>query len=52
MAKEAFSRKISLLTIKLNIELRRNSLDVMFGALLCYGSEAWTLRGVEIFGEL
>ena len=34
IAKEAFNRKMSLLTNKLNIELRRNWLGVMFGALL------------------
>ena len=34
ISKEAFNRKISLLTSNLNIELRRNWLDVMFGALL------------------
>jgi hypothetical protein len=35
IAKEAFNRKISLLTSKLNIELRNNWLGVIFGALLC-----------------
>ena len=34
MAKEAFNIKISLLTSKLDIELRRNWLAVMFGILL------------------
>ena len=34
IAKEAFNRKISLLTSKLNIELEMKLLGVMFGASL------------------
>ena len=34
IAKEAFNRKMSLLTSKLNIELKKKLVNVMFGELL------------------
>ena len=42
MAKEAFNRKISLLTSKLNTELR-----CYVWSIALYGSETWTLRQFE-----
>ena len=47
IAKHAFNRIISLLINKLNIELRRNWLGVMFGAIASYGSKTWTPRKLE-----
>ena len=48
MAKESFNRKISLLTSKLNIELRKKLVRCYVGV---YGSETWTPKkiGSQIF---
>jgi hypothetical protein len=45
IAKEAFNRKISLLTRKLNTELRMEL--VRCYGIASYGSETWTLRKLE-----
>ena len=45
MTKEAFNRKISLLTSKLNTELRMEL--VRCYGIASYGSETWTLRKLE-----
>ena len=51
MAKEAFNRKISLLTSKLGIDSRRgNKLVSCYASIWSidtYGSEAWTLSKLE-----
>ena len=46
IAKEPFNRKMTLLTSKLNIELKKILSGVMFGALL-YMAQTWTLRKLE-----
>ena len=52
MAKKVFNRKISLLTTKLNIGLRKKLVMCYFRNIALYGSETWTLSGTEIFEEL
>ena len=47
MAKEAFNRKISLLTSKLNIELRKKLVRCNVWNIALYGSETWILRKLE-----
>ena len=47
ITKEAFNRKISLLTSKLTLNSGINWSSVMFEALLYYGSEIWALRKLE-----
>ena len=47
-AKEAFNRKISLLTRKLHIELRNKLVRCLFGALLYKSLETWTLKKLEL----
>ena len=47
MAKKAFSREISLLTSKLNIELRKKLVRCYVLSIAFYGSETWTLRKLE-----
>ena len=47
IAKEAFNRKISLLTSKLNIELRKELVRCYVWSIALYGSEIWTLRKLE-----
>jgi hypothetical protein len=47
IAKEAFNRKISLLTSKLNIELVKKLDRCYVWGIALYGSETWTLRKME-----
>ena len=47
MAKKAFNRKISLLTSKLNIELRKKLVGCYVWSMALYGSETWTLRKLD-----
>ena len=47
IAKEAFNGKISLLTRKLNIELRKKLVRCYVYSISLYGSETWTLRELE-----
>ena len=47
IAKEIFNRKISLLTSKLNIELRKKLVRSYVWSIAVYGSETWTLRKLE-----
>ena len=51
MAKEVFSRKISLLTSKLNIKLRKKLVRCYVWSNVLHGSETWKI-GSKIFGEL
>ena len=53
IAKEAFNRKMSLLTSKLNIEPRKKLIRCYVWSIALYGSETWTLNkiGAEVFGE-
>ena len=54
IANEAFNRKMSLLTSKLNIELKTKVIRCYVWSIALYGSETWTLKkiGTEVFGEL
>ena len=45
--KKAFNRKISLLTSKLNIELRKKLIRCYVWNIALYGSETWKLRQLE-----
>jgi hypothetical protein len=47
MVKEAFNRKISLSTSKLNIELGNKLVICYVWNIALYGSENWTLRKLE-----
>ena len=47
IAKEAFDRKISLLIIKLDVELKRKLLVCYVWGIALYSSETWTLRKLE-----
>ena len=47
IAKEAFNRKISLLTSKLNIELKKKLIRYYVWSTALYGSDTWTLRKLE-----
>ena len=47
IAKEAFNRKISLLTSKLNIGLRKKLVRCYVWSITLYGSETWTLIKLE-----
>ena len=47
IAKEAFNRKMSLLTSKLNIELKKKLVRCYVWSITLYGSETWTLRKLE-----
>ena len=47
IAKEVFNRKISLLTSKLNIELKKRLVWRFVWSIALYGSENWTLRKLE-----
>ena len=49
IAKEAFKRKMSLLTSKLNIELKKKLVRCYVWSIALYGSETWTLRKLESF---
>ena len=44
IAKETFNRKISLLTSKLNFELKNKLVRCNVWSIALYGSETWTLR--------
>ena len=44
IAKEAFNRKMSLLTSKLNIELKKKLVRCYVWRIALYGSETWTLK--------
>jgi hypothetical protein len=44
IVKEAFNRKISLFTRKLNIELKKKLLRCYVWSIALYGSEIWTIR--------
>ena len=54
IAKEAFSSKISHLTSKLNIDLKKKLVRCYVWSIALCGSETWTLKNivVELFGEL
>ena len=47
-------RKMSLLTSKLNIELKKKLVRCFVWSIVLYGSETWTQKriGTEVFGEL
>jgi hypothetical protein len=47
ITKEAFNRKISLLSSKLNIELRKKFVRCYVWSIALYGSETWTLSKLE-----
>jgi hypothetical protein len=47
IAKEAFNRKMSLLTSKLNIELKKKMVRCYVWSIALYGSETWTIRKLE-----
>ena len=47
LAKEAFKRKMSLLTSKLNIELKKKLVRCYVWSIVLYDSETWTLRKLE-----
>ena len=47
MAKQAFNRKISFLTSKLIIELKKKLVRCYVWSIALYGSETWTLRKLE-----
>ena len=47
IAKEAFNRTMSLLTSKLNIELKKKLVRCYVWSIALYGSETWTLRKLE-----
>ena len=51
IAKEAFNRKISLLTSKLNVELKKKLVRCYVWSIALYGSETKKI-GEEVFGEL
>jgi hypothetical protein len=46
-AKEAFNRKVSLLTGKLNIEVWKQLVKHYIWSIALYGSETWTIRKLE-----
>ena len=48
IAKEAFNRKMSLLTSKLNIELKKKLVRYYVWSIALYGSVTWTLRKLEL----
>ena len=53
MTKEAFNRKISLLTIKLNIEFRKELIRSNVWKIAMYSLETWRQKiGTELIGEL
>ena len=47
IAKEAFNRKISLLTSKLNTELKKKLVRSYVWSVALYGSETWILRKLK-----
>ena len=47
ISKEEFNRKISLLTSKLNIELKKKLVRCYVWSIALYGSETWTLRKLK-----
>ena len=47
IAKEAFNRKMSLLTSQLSIELKKKFVRCYVWSFVLYGSETWTLRKLE-----
>ncbi|MDR5124748.1 reverse transcriptase domain-containing protein, partial [Salmonella enterica subsp. enterica serovar Typhimurium] len=47
MAKAAFNKKITLLTSKLSLELRKKLVMCYIWSIALYGSETWTLRKKE-----
>jgi hypothetical protein len=47
IVKEAFNRKLSLLTSKLNIELKKKLVRCYVWSIALYGLENWTLRKLE-----
>jgi hypothetical protein len=47
IAKEAFNRKLLLLTSKLNIELKKKLVRCHIWSITLYGSEIWTLRNLQ-----
>ena len=47
MTKEAFKRKLSLLTSKLNIDIRKKLVRCYVWSIAIYGSETWVLRKFE-----
>ena len=47
IAKEAFNRKMSLLTSKLNNELKKKLVRGYVWSIALYGSKTWTLRKFE-----
>ena len=47
MTKEAFNIKISILTSKLNTELRKKLVRCYVWSIALYDSEMWTLRKME-----
>ena len=47
IAKEAFNRKMSLFTSRLNTELKKKLVECYVWSIALYGSEIWTLRQLE-----
>ena len=46
-AKEPFNRKMSLLTSKLNIDLKKKLVRCYVWSIALYGAETWTLRKLD-----
>ena len=47
MAKEAFNKRRSLLTSRLNTEMKKKLVRCYIWSIALYGSETWTLRKLE-----
>jgi hypothetical protein len=48
MAKAAFSKKGTLFTSTLDLELRKKLVKCYFWSIALYGAETWTLRAVDL----
>ena len=47
MAKAEFNRKKTLLTSKLNLDLRKKLVTCYIWSIALYGAETWTLRKLD-----
>jgi len=47
MAKAAFSKKKTLFTSKLDLNLRKKLIKCYIWSMALYGAETWTLRAVD-----
>jgi len=48
MAKSAFSKKKTLFTSKLDLNLRKKLIKYYIWSMALYGAETWTLRAVDL----